>query len=73
MALIRNGLGRLRHLGAEGCVVLGDPEYYERFGFESLPELELPGVPPEYFLCLVFGGGHPPHGKVAYHPAFGAG
>ena len=33
-ALIREGLSRLRALGANGCVLLGYPPYYARFGFE---------------------------------------
>ena len=33
-ALIRSGLRRLRERGIAGCVVLGDPAYYRRFGFE---------------------------------------
>jgi putative acetyltransferase len=71
-ALIRTGLSQLERLGAMGCVVLGDPDFYGRFGFEAVPGLELPGVPPEYFQCLAFGGRKPPHGKVAYHAAFNA-
>lgn len=68
--LIRKGLAQLEALGARGCVVLGDPDYYARFGFETVVGLELPGVPPEYFQCLTFAGQKPPHGTVAYHEAF---
>jgi putative acetyltransferase len=32
--LIREGLRRCKELGFDYCVVLGDPEYYQRFGFE---------------------------------------
>ena len=72
-ALIRKGLARLEELGAQGCVVLGDPDYYVRFGFETVSGLELTGVPPEYFQCLAFGGRKPPRGNVAYHAAFDVG
>jgi putative acetyltransferase len=34
-ALIKAGLTRCRETGAPFVVVLGDPAYYERFGFES--------------------------------------
>jgi putative acetyltransferase len=51
-------------------MVLGDPDYYARFGFDSVPGLELPGVPPEYFQCIAFGGHRTPRGNVAYHAAF---
>ena len=40
-ALIREGLTRLRPLAAGGCVVLGNPAYYERFGFRSSPATDL--------------------------------
>ena len=33
--LIQEGLRRCRELGFDYCVVLGDPEYYQRFGFEK--------------------------------------
>jgi putative acetyltransferase len=69
-ALIRSGLERLRATGARGCVVLGEPSYYGRFGFAHDPQLAFPGPPPEYFQRLVFAG-EPPAGTVRYAPAFG--
>jgi len=33
-ALIREGRRRLQGMGAGGCVLLGDPAYHARFGFE---------------------------------------
>jgi putative acetyltransferase len=68
-ALIEAGLERLKDLGARGCVVLGDPAYYRRFGFESDPELRFANVPSEYFQRLVIDG-EPPRGTVNYQPAF---
>lgn len=70
-ALVRAGLERLKQLGAQGCALVGDPHFYERFGFRNLPELTLAGVPPEVFQCLRLGGGAA-KGKVAFHKAFGA-
>ncbi len=67
--LIREGLAQLRSLGAKGCVLLGDPGYYGRFGFKADPRLKLPGVPPQYFQCLAFAL-DVPEGDVAYHSAF---
>jgi putative acetyltransferase len=58
-------------LGAEGCVVLGDPAYYRRFGFVSDPGLRYGDVPPEYFQRLSFTNVEPT-GEVAYHPCFTA-
>ena len=69
--LVRQALAELRGRGAAGCVLLGDPAYYGRFGFKPEPTLVLPGVPPEYFQALSFGGAVPA-GTVAYHPAFDA-
>ncbi len=69
--LIEAGLARLREMGAQGCVVLGDPAYYARFGFVSDPALTYPGVPAEYFQRLVMTG-PAPAGTVAYHQGFSA-
>ncbi len=69
-ALIREGLSRLGGIGASGCVVLGDPAYYGRFGFGHDPALTYPGPPAEYFQRLVLQG-TAPAGTVRYAPAFG--
>lgn len=70
-SLMREALARLRALGARGCVVLGEPGYYARFGFRAEPSLILPDVPAEYFQALSFDGGMP-SGIVAYDEAFAA-
>ena len=69
-AVISEGLGELVAYGAAGCVVLGEPAYYGRFGFNADSRLRFPGPPAEYFQALAFGG-PVPSGTVAYHPAFG--
>jgi predicted N-acetyltransferase YhbS len=69
--LLRGALAALRESGASGCVVLGDPGYYGRFGFRAEPKLILPGVPPRYFQAIVFRG-DVPDGAVSYHDAFAA-
>lgn len=68
-ALMHQALSALRERGASGCVLLGDPNYYGRFGFQSTSALEFPGVPPEYFQLIAF---HQeiPVGVVSYHAAF---
>jgi putative acetyltransferase len=68
-ALIREGLSLLPGLGARGCVVLGDPGYYARFGFAADPDLRFEGVPPGYFMRLLLSG-PPPAGAVTFQPAF---
>ncbi|MBD9517586.1 GNAT family N-acetyltransferase [Pseudomonas sp. PDM22] len=70
-ALIRAGLERLNALGANGCVVLGDPAYYPRFGFRQDPAIQYAGVPPEYFMALSLDGSKAA-GQVAYHSGFSA-
>lgn len=69
-ALMKAALERLRHSGAAGAVVLGEPGYYRRFGFERVPGLNFPGAPSEYFLALSFGP-KIPVGEAHYHRAFG--
>ncbi|KAB0635605.1 GNAT family N-acetyltransferase [Burkholderia latens] len=69
--LVRTGLDALRRLGARGCVVLGDPAYYARFGFVPSGDLVFTGAPPEYFLALAFDEAAPrPSGAVRYHDVF---
>lgn len=69
--LVRETLRILRDQGAAGCVVLGEPRYYSRFGFQVDPCLTLPDVPPEYFQVLSFDSSRP-QGTVSYHEAFNA-
>lgn len=69
--LMKAALSELQRLGGLGCVVLGDPDYYGRFGFKPHPGLILPGVPKEYFQALSLGG-KIPVGEVSYHEAFNA-
>ena len=71
-ALIREGLHRCRELGYDYCVVLGDPNYYGRFGFEKASQFGLRneyGVDAE-FMVIRFSEIEPPHGLVRYAPEF---
>jgi putative acetyltransferase len=67
--LMREALRILREQGAAGCVLLGEPRYYSRFGFQVDRNLAFPGVPPEYFQAVSFDSSRP-HGTVSYHEAF---
>jgi len=69
--LILSGLEALKDLDALGCVLLGDPNYYGRFGFKADARLVLEGVPAEYFQILAFTDDIP-SGTVAYDDAFNA-
>jgi putative acetyltransferase len=70
-ALIQAGLSRLKQMKAQGCCVVGHPEYYRKFGFTNMPGLVLEGVPPEVFFSLSFNGSAP-QGTVAFHEGFKA-
>lgn len=67
--LIQSGIRHLRTEHAHGCVVLGEPDYYSRFGFAPLPDLKLEGVPEEYFMARPLAD-EIPAGIVEYDPAF---
>lgn len=69
--LMEQALAELRKQGAAGCVLLGDPNYYSRFGFSADPSLVLPGMPPAYFQVISFRG-PVPSGTVSYHESFTA-
>ena len=69
--LMREALRVLRERAASGCVVLGEPDYYGRFGFRAEPGLSLPDVPPEYFQAISFNG-MMPRGVVTYDESFNA-
>ena len=71
-ALVNEGLKQIRGLKAKGCVLVGDPAFYRRFGFENNPALQMEGVPPEVLMCLPMDG-EMPEGDVTHHPAFHAG
>ncbi|SMQ68781.1 putative acetyltransferase [Altererythrobacter xiamenensis] len=68
--LIQRGIADMRESGAKGIVLLGDPQYYARFGFRHEPQLTYPGAPAEYFQAVVLDGDLPT-GEVRYTPAFG--
>jgi putative acetyltransferase len=70
-SLIHEGLSSLKALGAKGCVLVGDPGYYERFGFRNLPDLVIDDVPQQYFLALPLGENRA-RGTVIFHEGFAA-
>ncbi len=62
-------LEQMRTHGARGCVLVGDPQFYTRFGFQRDDLLVVPEAPVEVTLSIRF---HPcdDHGTVMFHPAF---
>lgn len=70
-SMLHEGLSLLKSMGAKGCVLVGDPGYYKQFGFRSLPELVIDGVPQENVLALPFEEGKA-YGAVIFHDGFKA-
>ena len=68
--LVEAGLQALEQLGAAGCILVGNPAFYTRFGFRLAPEQAAPGVPKEYFMLRPFGN-QIPSGPIIFHPVFG--
>jgi putative acetyltransferase len=69
-ALIREGIAQLTAIGASGCILVGNPNYYERFGFKLCPDLAPIGQPKAYFMILALGNAAPSC-VVSFHPLFG--
>jgi putative acetyltransferase len=72
--LVQNGLAACRKWGAGFVTVLGDPEYYGRFGFEPASEhglLNEFGAGPHFMVFPLKKDGLPPRGTlVKYAPEF---
>jgi putative acetyltransferase len=64
-------MSRLKELNAQGCCLVGHPDYYKKFGFKNVSGLVHEGMPPEVFFALSFDG-HTPQGAVAFHEGFKA-
>jgi putative acetyltransferase len=69
--LIRAGIEWLRKQDAAGCVLVGNPVYYSRFGFRLFPELAPQGHPAEFFQILPLRVAEP-KAVIAFHPLFDA-
>jgi putative acetyltransferase len=65
-ALVMEGLTLLKGLNAQGCCLVGHPDYYRKFGFKNMAGLVHEGVPPEVFLALSFDR-HTSQGIVTFH------
>ena len=68
-SLVNKGLSLLKELDGQGCTLVGDPNYYKRFGFRNIPDLVHEGIPQEVFLALPFTE-KVPQGMVIFHEAF---
>jgi putative acetyltransferase len=68
-SLVNAGLSLLKELGGQGCALVGDPNFYQKFGFRNFPELVHEGIPQEVFLALPFTA-KVPQGIVMFHEGF---
>lgn len=68
-AIIKAGIAMLRERDAAGCVLVGNPAYYSRFGFVPFPNLCPAGEPAEYFQILLLRIVEPT-AIVRFHPLF---
>ncbi|MBS0483311.1 MAG: N-acetyltransferase [Proteobacteria bacterium] len=69
-ALVAAGIAALGQIGARGIGVVGDPAYYERFGFTAIEGLGPDGPEARFFRALTLGP-PTPKGRVRYASAFG--
>ncbi len=70
-ALMHEALLQMRNMDALGIVLVGDPEFYKRFGFKNMPNLSWKGVPDQFVQALSFTEVHP-EGEIIAHDAFNA-
>src|SRR4030042_873260 len=68
-SLMHEGLSSLKAMGGKGCALVGDPNYYERFGFRNIPDLIHDGITQEVFFVLPFNK-KIPQGTVVFHEGF---
>ncbi len=68
-ALIEAGLSQLKSRSALGCILTGNPEYYQRFGFELSPQ-HVPSNEAEAYFMLKLFTSVLPNGAFSFHSAF---
>lgn len=68
-SLVNQGVALLKAMGGRGCALVGDPGYYQRFGFRNPPDLVFEGIPQEFFMVLPFDE-TVPQGTILFHEGF---
>lgn len=74
-ALVRASLDSAREFGAHGVIVLGDPDYYSRFGFSTAAAAKVTSVHaggPGFMALALEGGAFDAPLRVIYPDAFSA-
>jgi len=67
--LILHGLALLRQRNADGCILVGNAEYYKRFGFQLAPQLCPNGEPKDHYMILPMSQ-NIPTSAIHFHPLF---
>lgn len=67
--LITEGLFKIKLEGAVGCALIGNPNYYKRFGFRSNGNLKYGETPAPFVQWLSFGE-ETAKGVLSFAPAF---
>jgi len=68
-SLIKHGLKMLRSMDANGCALIGDPNYYSRFGFLSDGRVHYENLSDELVQWISFSKIQP-SGELLFRPAF---
>lgn len=68
-ALIETGLAQLREMNALGCILTGNPMYYQKFGFEVAVDNAPANEPAEFFMLKMLSS-DVPDGRFSFHGAF---
>lgn len=71
-ALILSAIDWLKAQHAAGCILVGNPAYYSRFGFRPFPELAPPDQPAQFYQILPLAIANPTS-VIAFHPLFSEG
>ncbi len=66
-SLVAVGLDTLRQRGAAGVALIGNPDIYSRFGFESDGKLTYKQLEPRLVQRIIFSG-DPPEGELLFAP-----
>lgn len=67
--LIKQGLAMLNDRDASACILVGNPNYYARFGFEPAPDNCPEGEPAEFFQILTINAERPAS-VIDFHKLF---
>ncbi len=70
--MILEGLHEITKLGALGCILTGNPAYYQRFGFALSPQTVPANESAEYFMVKLLKG-EMPTGTFSFHYLFYSG